>query len=277
MANFLANVLNSGDYSDLTLVCEGQEFQVHKAIVCAQSPVLATALKGGFKEAKTNTFHVADFDPTTVKCMLDYMYTGKYEQMPPGFCDDNKDQAQATENDKNKSSSGTWIYHGLVNCIADYFWLPELAKMATVILDRLTQEDWSEDAFCDLLYGTHGRTRNSNFRIMLATRATDHIGELTARGLFNGVDPPSDDLTPTILRLCVQRLDVLRSGLEAETAKANAQSKNLKTIASVFNRLGTSCCGDCGGTTRCSIERFTKSSESSYKIRCGHCRREQVD
>ena len=36
-------------YSDLTLVCEEQEFKVHKAIVCSQSPVLAAACDGDFK------------------------------------------------------------------------------------------------------------------------------------------------------------------------------------------------------------------------------------
>ncbi|KAI0455893.1 hypothetical protein F5B21DRAFT_502917 [Xylaria acuta] len=207
MANFLANLLSSGDYSDLALVCEDQEFKVHNNI-----------------EAKTNTFHVGDFDPTTVKL-------------------------QATGNGKNgsvKSNTGIWIYHGLVNCIADYFCLPGLAKMATAMLDRLTQEDWSEDAFSDLLYGTHGRTGDKDFRVMLATRATDHIGELTARGLFTGIDPPSGDMTPTILRLCVQRLDVLGNDLEAETARANVQAHDPEAITSYFERSKISSCKNCG-------------------------------
>ncbi|KAI1165551.1 hypothetical protein F5B18DRAFT_649510 [Nemania serpens] len=34
-----AELLRTGDYSDLTLVCGGQEFHVHQNIICPQSPV----------------------------------------------------------------------------------------------------------------------------------------------------------------------------------------------------------------------------------------------
>ncbi|KAI0913842.1 hypothetical protein F4823DRAFT_575669 [Ustulina deusta] len=45
----VAQLLLSEKYSDLTLVCNGQEFRVHKAIVCPQSPVIDSALKGRFE------------------------------------------------------------------------------------------------------------------------------------------------------------------------------------------------------------------------------------
>lgn len=51
----LAGIMGSDKYSDLKFVCQGQEFKVHKAIVCTQSPVLAAACDGSFqvKTAKT--------------------------------------------------------------------------------------------------------------------------------------------------------------------------------------------------------------------------------
>ena len=36
-------------YCDLTLECEGQEFKVHRVVVCYQSPVLAAACDGKFQ------------------------------------------------------------------------------------------------------------------------------------------------------------------------------------------------------------------------------------
>ena len=36
-------------YSDLTLVCQGEHFPVHKVVVCTQSPVLAAACDGAFR------------------------------------------------------------------------------------------------------------------------------------------------------------------------------------------------------------------------------------
>lgn len=44
------------------------------------------------QEADTDTFHVVDFKPATVKCMLQYMYTGKYEEKPPCCLNDDKNQ-----------------------------------------------------------------------------------------------------------------------------------------------------------------------------------------
>lgn len=38
--------------SDLTLVCEEQEFKIHKAVVCPQSPVLAAAANGHFQVSR---------------------------------------------------------------------------------------------------------------------------------------------------------------------------------------------------------------------------------
>lgn len=49
LASIATKLLNSGEYSDFTIVCEGEEFRVHKAIVCPQSPVIAAALKSEFK------------------------------------------------------------------------------------------------------------------------------------------------------------------------------------------------------------------------------------
>lgn len=94
------------------------------------------------------------------------------------------------ENDSDQSTekrmSEKWIHHGLVNCIADFFRLPELAKISIDALERITQEDWSADAFCDLLDGTLGKTDDKDFHILLTTRAVDHISQLTAMGLFDG-------------------------------------------------------------------------------------------
>jgi hypothetical protein len=51
----LAQLMGSDKYSDLTFVCEGQKFKVHRAVVCTQSPVIAAACDGAFKVNKTIT------------------------------------------------------------------------------------------------------------------------------------------------------------------------------------------------------------------------------
>jgi len=42
-------MMESGEFSDLKFVCNGQEFKVHKAVVCLQSPVIKAATQGRFE------------------------------------------------------------------------------------------------------------------------------------------------------------------------------------------------------------------------------------
>jgi len=53
----LASLLVSPKYSDLTMVCHGQEFRVHRAVVCPQSPVLAAACDGNFEVSVSHRNH----------------------------------------------------------------------------------------------------------------------------------------------------------------------------------------------------------------------------
>lgn len=50
----LGHLMQSGQYSDLTLVCQGHEFNEHKVVVCSQSPVLAAAVRsrGGYEKSE---------------------------------------------------------------------------------------------------------------------------------------------------------------------------------------------------------------------------------
>lgn len=47
--SILAQMMMSGEFSDLIFICRGQEFKVHKAIVCAHSPVIKAAVQGEFE------------------------------------------------------------------------------------------------------------------------------------------------------------------------------------------------------------------------------------
>jgi speckle-type POZ protein len=50
-----AHLMKSGQFSDLKLVCQGKEFNIHKLVACPQSPVIAAALQGDFKVSSTMT------------------------------------------------------------------------------------------------------------------------------------------------------------------------------------------------------------------------------
>ncbi|KAM0234351.1 hypothetical protein ACHAP5_010117 [Fusarium lateritium] len=56
-AQSLAKLLDTGDYSDLTIICGKDRYKVHKAIVCPRSSFFKAAVGGKFKasESKQST------------------------------------------------------------------------------------------------------------------------------------------------------------------------------------------------------------------------------
>ena len=47
----IKRIPNSDEYTDSTITCDGITFEVHRAVVCPQSPFFKEALQGSFKEA----------------------------------------------------------------------------------------------------------------------------------------------------------------------------------------------------------------------------------
>ena len=67
-------LLQAAKYSDLTIVCRGREFPVHRAIVCPHSPFLDAA-DGMCQEAHSGRIELPEDDPDAVERMISYMYT----------------------------------------------------------------------------------------------------------------------------------------------------------------------------------------------------------
>ncbi|KAH7091651.1 hypothetical protein FB567DRAFT_546358 [Paraphoma chrysanthemicola] len=73
----MKQALETGKYSDLTIICHGRSWAVHKLIVCAQSDALEAASRFG-KEAAEGIIELPDDDPEIVEHMLQYMYERDY-------------------------------------------------------------------------------------------------------------------------------------------------------------------------------------------------------
>ncbi|PNP82175.1 hypothetical protein FNYG_04364 [Fusarium nygamai] len=93
---FLLHLVQSGEFSDFTLVCKGREFKLHQVIVCPQSPVISAALHSGFAETTSKTVTVNEFDVATVQSMVDFLYTGDY-----GLAPESEKAAGVKDDDKN--------------------------------------------------------------------------------------------------------------------------------------------------------------------------------
>lgn len=71
--------LRSEKYSDLTIVCQGRQFKVHKAILCPQSELISKMCDIDAQELKTGTIEDKDFDDDTMERMIDFAYKKSYE------------------------------------------------------------------------------------------------------------------------------------------------------------------------------------------------------
>lgn len=47
----MGTLLKSAKYSDLTILCQGRKFLVHRAILCPSSPFFDAVCNGAFKES----------------------------------------------------------------------------------------------------------------------------------------------------------------------------------------------------------------------------------
>ncbi|KAI9821441.1 MAG: hypothetical protein M1826_000677 [Phylliscum demangeonii] len=88
----LRKMFQSGAYSDLVIRCHGQEFRVHRSVVCPRSTFFETACASGFQEAFSGVIELDD-DLGSVSRMLSYIYTTDYE-----------DASDAAEHDRDADS-----------------------------------------------------------------------------------------------------------------------------------------------------------------------------
>ncbi|KAI1619052.1 hypothetical protein EDD37DRAFT_647835 [Exophiala viscosa] len=79
LLNAYLELLAFGRYSDFIIHCQGYEFKVHRAIVCAASPMLDKACGGLYVEASEGRIDLSEDDPEILARVLLYLYTNDYE------------------------------------------------------------------------------------------------------------------------------------------------------------------------------------------------------
>ncbi|KAI5457494.1 hypothetical protein BGZ63DRAFT_394864 [Mariannaea sp. PMI_226] len=78
----LDKLFTSGSYSDLTILCGEDRYQVHKAVICPRSDFFEAICNSSFKEANTGEIDLPDDDSLAVKMMIQYFYRLDYSNIP---------------------------------------------------------------------------------------------------------------------------------------------------------------------------------------------------
>ncbi|GBN14700.1 Speckle-type POZ protein B [Araneus ventricosus] len=75
LKNDFQNLLQEGTLSDFILKVGDKSLQVHKAVLCARSPVFKAMLTSNMEEKAKNMMDISDLEEDTVRRMLTFMYT----------------------------------------------------------------------------------------------------------------------------------------------------------------------------------------------------------
>ena len=74
-------LLENGKFNDVIFVVDGKEFQLHKSILAARSPVFAVMLKNDFDEKKRGKVELPDISSDAFEELLRYIYSGVIPDM----------------------------------------------------------------------------------------------------------------------------------------------------------------------------------------------------
>ncbi|KAG6263917.1 hypothetical protein E4U49_001977 [Claviceps purpurea] len=77
----MAKDRRDGTFCDLDIVCGETRFHAHRVVVCSHSSVIQDACLGPWKEGACGVFEIKDSSDALVRRMLDYIYTGNYDDL----------------------------------------------------------------------------------------------------------------------------------------------------------------------------------------------------
>ncbi|KAI4153852.1 MAG: hypothetical protein LQ341_000467 [Variospora aurantia] len=106
----LASLLESGQYSDLTIKVGEEQFHVHRMMICPESKFFEAACNGKFREAQDGIIDLSADDKGAVKRVLKYLYTANYDDEDPAaaIMASQSNTTPVTPQEDDSSPSVTW-------------------------------------------------------------------------------------------------------------------------------------------------------------------------
>ncbi|KAH7171694.1 hypothetical protein DER46DRAFT_656342 [Fusarium sp. MPI-SDFR-AT-0072] len=296
--SFLLHLVQSGEFSDFTLICKDRKFELHQMIVCPQSSVIAAALRGGFEIITVN-----EFDVVTVQNMVTFLYTGDYklapepEKKPAQHDHDEKREDGEIDSDEDKMSEDTRasqkigdktaeqiISHLRVNAIADYYNIEKLAKLSTGKIDLILKKEVDFFIIPQIIDEMSTSNRDAELRSLIASATARYIEELTSSQVLRTIDL-EHHLTIEILEACGERIQQLMEDLSgahglknqykhAKDLHERGQNLTVAKVRSVIEQLkNTPKCRNCKREFGCYIEEPPSglTEGNNFVLRCAGC------
>ncbi|EXK40912.1 hypothetical protein FOMG_04479 [Fusarium oxysporum f. sp. melonis 26406] len=301
--SFLLHLVESGEFSDFTLICKDREFKLHQVIVCPQSPVISAALHSGFEETTSKVVTVNEFDVATVQSMVTFLYTGDYKLAPETEKpvqvkdgDEKSEEGEIDSEDDNMSKDSPAsqkiedktaekiLSHLRVNAIADYYNIEKLAKHSTSKIYTILQDDLDFLILPKIIEEMSTTTRDADLRSLIAKATAKYIGELTSLQVLRTLEL-EHNLAIDILEAYGKRIQPLLEDLSAARVLQNSykQARNVQqrhknlTVAKIRSVLelleNTTKCRNCNKEFGCYIQEpaGAVNDPSRYALRCSGC------
>ncbi|KAF2434944.1 hypothetical protein EJ08DRAFT_722180 [Tothia fuscella] len=158
LSDALRPLLSSGDFSDMTVVCQGKTFKLHKNIVCGQVEFFRNAFDGRFAEAESHEVKLVDDELCAVQAMFEYLYTRVY-------------------NNQSDVEASAIILHAHVYSLADKYNIQGLKDMAGNEFSEAIVEEWNTPEFVTTVKIVYESTPPSDrvLRDMVTRVSAKHI------------------------------------------------------------------------------------------------------
>ncbi|KAF7898449.1 hypothetical protein EAF00_004895 [Botryotinia globosa] len=210
----------TGKYADMKIRCEETVLDVHRAVVCIRSPVIAAAMDDDrWEEAAKGEYHMGDEELPVVKAMINYLYCGNYDDQVAleGEASDDDSQVEPPSSPpKQVTEAIVWgqrreirrqafggfgqmnpqvapltkpsslLFNAKVYIIADKYMIPALKSLAHEKFTKSLREHWNTPEFTAGAEFLWKNTPGSDMllRRALVTTAATYLNVLLDRGEF---------------------------------------------------------------------------------------------
>ncbi|KAF8853771.1 hypothetical protein BDZ45DRAFT_657540 [Acephala macrosclerotiorum] len=170
----IASLFESGRYSDLSIICKGRAWPVHRNVICPQSKVLSAMVDSHFKESITSEINLPDDDPKTVHHLIHFLYKETFDDI-------DKPPTLGGGKERSRLTNCTKVY-----IMAEVYDVPALKELAMYKFKNAVGTDWNNGTLATCLAMMYTELPESDrlLKDVAIKAALEHFKELVDTGEF---------------------------------------------------------------------------------------------
>ncbi|KAL8833635.1 MAG: hypothetical protein Q9170_004156 [Blastenia crenularia] len=188
-ATSLQHTKESLKASDVMISCGDDTFQVHRAVVCPQSPFFKAALEAGFKESFTRTIKLEEESPLTIARLMSFLYMGSYggvssTQSNPFYVHQIETKQQTAEQHHE-----TLMLHSTMYACSVRYGVAALKEQALLKFKDLLLQRWPMHDLPALVAAVYSTTppNDKGLRDRILVLCLEHLEDITLGPLWQQI------------------------------------------------------------------------------------------